>query len=96
MYFDVDVDVGTIEALPDFDKLSYEALVELIIEQEAVAGTLSAELSIVHGRLAVLRAERVRRLTPAARRQPVIDQLHAILAKGPRRSGGGRIRTSVG
>jgi RsiG-like len=96
MNFDVDVDVDAIEALPDFETLSYAELAELIVEQDGVEKKLSAELSLVQGRLAILRAERVRRLTPGPRRQPVIDQLDAILARRPRRDGGGRIRTSVG
>ena len=84
MRFDVNVDVDAIEALPDFDTLSDEDLVELVDEQDALARKLAAELSLVQGRLAILRAERVRRLTPPALRQPVIDQLNAILAR-PRR-----------
>ena len=84
MYFDVDVDVDAIEALPDFETLSYEELVELIVEQDAVAKKLSSELTLVQGRLAILRAERVRRLTPHPRRQPVVDQLTSILMTRPR------------
>jgi hypothetical protein len=85
MGFDVNVDVDAIEALPDFATLSYGELVELIVGLIELERKLSAERALVQGRLDILRAERVRRLTPPPRKRPVIDQLVAILARRPRK-----------